>query len=104
MDFLSILITEQSVNVAAFKQLSALDLKARLGRISLIQIDQRTSRMSEIMGAVTKRQTQKQSAKETLAEVIKEMAKPRVAMSAREQHHIVRNKFLIKTTTLKSEP
>jgi hypothetical protein len=31
-----------------------------------------------------KRKTKKQSAKEILAEVMKEMAKPRVAMSARE--------------------
>jgi hypothetical protein len=34
---------------------------------------------------MTKRKLQKQSASETLAEVIKEMAKPRVAMSARGQ-------------------
>jgi TolA-binding protein len=33
---------------------------------------------------MAKRKPQKQSAKATLAEVIKEMAKPRVAMSARE--------------------
>jgi len=32
-----------------------------------------------------KKKTKKQSAKATLAEVTKEMAKPRVAMSAREQ-------------------
>jgi hypothetical protein len=31
-----------------------------------------------------KKKTKKQSAKATLAEVVKEMAKPRVAMSARE--------------------
>jgi hypothetical protein len=31
-----------------------------------------------------KKKTKKQSAEETLAEVIKEMAKPRVATSARE--------------------
>jgi hypothetical protein len=31
-----------------------------------------------------KRKTKKQSDKATLAEVVKEMAKPRVAMSARE--------------------
>jgi hypothetical protein len=31
-----------------------------------------------------KRKTKKQSAKATLAEVIKEMAKPRIATSARE--------------------
>jgi hypothetical protein len=34
--------------------------------------------------AVGKKKTKKPSAKETLAAVIKEMAKPRVAMSARE--------------------
>jgi hypothetical protein len=33
---------------------------------------------------MAKRKTQKQSDEATLAEVIKEMAKPRVAMSARE--------------------
>jgi hypothetical protein len=38
-----------------------------------------------------KRKTRKQSAKATLAEVIKEMAKPRVAMSAREQSHVLRS-------------
>jgi TolA-binding protein len=35
-----------------------------------------------------KRKTKKQSAKATLAEVIKEMAKPRVASSAREQSSV----------------
>jgi hypothetical protein len=34
------------------------------------------------------RKTKKQSAKATLAEVIKEMAKPRVARSAREQSSV----------------
>jgi len=38
-----------------------------------------------------KKKTKKQSPKATLAEVIKEMAKPRVAMSAREHGHIRRN-------------
>jgi hypothetical protein len=33
---------------------------------------------------MSKKKTKKQSAKATLAEVIKEMAKPRVATSARE--------------------
>jgi hypothetical protein len=42
-----------------------------------------------------KRKTKKQSAKATLAEVVKEMAKPRVAMSAREQDHISRNEVLV---------
>jgi hypothetical protein len=36
-----------------------------------------------------KRKTKKQSAKATLAEVTKGMAKPRVAMSAREQGSVV---------------
>jgi TolA-binding protein len=42
-----------------------------------------------------KRKTKKQSAKATLAEVIKEMAKPRVARSAREHSRIVRNEVLV---------
>jgi hypothetical protein len=42
-----------------------------------------------------KRKAKKQSAKATLAEVIKEMAKPRVASSAREQGHISRDKVLV---------
>jgi hypothetical protein len=42
-----------------------------------------------------KRKTKKQSAKTTLAEVMKEMAKPRVATSARENGHIFRNAVLI---------
>jgi hypothetical protein len=42
-----------------------------------------------------KRKTKKQSAKATLAEVVKEMAKPRVAMSAREDCDIVRNEVLV---------
>ena len=37
------------------------------------------------MGAMRKKKTKKQSPEETLAEVIKEMAKPRVASSAREE-------------------
>jgi hypothetical protein len=44
---------------------------------------------------VDKKQTKKQSAKATLTEAIKEMAKPRVATSAREQSHILRNKILV---------
>jgi len=44
---------------------------------------------------MAKRKTQKQSAKATLAEVIREMAKPRVAMSAREHYHIIRNEVLV---------
>ena len=42
-----------------------------------------------------KRKIKKQSAKATLAEVMKEMAKPRVASSAREHSHIVRNEVLV---------
>ena len=44
---------------------------------------------------MAKSKTQKQSARATLAEVIKEMAKPRVAMSAREDCHIVRKEVLV---------
>jgi hypothetical protein len=44
---------------------------------------------------MAERKTQKQSAEATLAEVIKEMAKPRVAMSAREDCHIVRKQVLV---------
>jgi hypothetical protein len=47
------------------------------------------------MGTVDKKQTKKQSAKATLAEVIKEMAKPRVASSAQEHSHILRNDVLV---------
>jgi hypothetical protein len=42
-----------------------------------------------------KKKIKKQSAKETLAEVTSEMAKPRVASSAREHNHIVRNDGLV---------
>ena len=42
-----------------------------------------------------KRKTKEQQDKATLAEVIKEMAKPRVALSARERGHIVRKEVLI---------
>ena len=41
------------------------------------------------------RKAKKQSAKATLAEVIKEMAKPRVAMSARGHCHILQNGVLV---------
>jgi hypothetical protein len=49
------------------------------------------------MGNMGKKKTKKQSAQTTLAEVIKEMARPRVAMSARsrEHSHIVRNEVLV---------
>jgi hypothetical protein len=42
-----------------------------------------------------KRKTKEQQDKATLAEVTKEMAKPRVAMSAREDCHIVRKEVLV---------
>jgi hypothetical protein len=41
------------------------------------------------------RKTKEQLDKATLAEVSKEMAKPRVAMSAREHCHIVRKEVLV---------
>jgi hypothetical protein len=43
-----------------------------------------------------KEKTKKQSDKDTLVEVTKEMAKPRVAMSARKQLHILRNDLVVK--------
>jgi hypothetical protein len=43
-----------------------------------------------------KKETNKQSDQDTLAEVTKEMAKPRVAMSARKQLHILRNDLVVK--------
>jgi hypothetical protein len=45
---------------------------------------------SNVMG---KRKTKEQQDKATLAEVSKEMAKPRVAMSAREHSHLVERKL-----------
>ena len=42
-----------------------------------------------------RRKTKEQQDKATLAEIIKEMARPRVAMSAREHLHIVRKKVLV---------
>jgi len=41
-------------------------------------------------GSMAKREPQKQSAQATLAEIIEEMDKPRVAMSAREDHAVQR--------------
>jgi hypothetical protein len=41
-----------------------------------------------------KKKTKKQLDKDTLAEVTKEMAKPRVAMSAREYSHILRDELV----------
>ena len=48
-----------------------------------------------------KRKTKEQQDKATLAEVIKEMAKPRVAMSAREHFHIVRKEVLVVLLVIK---
>jgi hypothetical protein len=42
-----------------------------------------------------KGKTKEQQDKATLAKIIKEMAKPRVAMSARENCHIVRKEILV---------
>jgi hypothetical protein len=42
-----------------------------------------------------KRKTKEQQDNATLAEVSKEMAKPRVAMSAREHSHTVQNDGLV---------
>jgi hypothetical protein len=47
-----------------------------------------------------KRKTKAQQNKEALAEVITEMAKPRVAMSARE-HHIVGRPVLVVKNNVK---
>jgi hypothetical protein len=47
------------------------------------------------MDYVDKRKATKQWAKTTLAEVIKEMAKPRVANSARQQGFVCRNDILV---------
>ena len=47
---------------------------------------------SNIMG---KRTTKEQRDRATLAEVAKEMAKPRVAMSARERYPRIRNTVLV---------
>jgi hypothetical protein len=49
----------------------------------------------EESNVMSKRKTRQQQDKETLAEVIKEMAKPRVAMSAREHFHVVRKEVLV---------
>ena len=44
---------------------------------------------------MSKRKPKKQSDKATLAEVAKEMAKPRVARSAREDSRMFRNEVLV---------
>jgi hypothetical protein len=46
--------------------------------------------------SMDKNQTKKQSDRDTLAEITLEMAKPRVAMSAREQIHVLRNDLVVK--------
>ena len=46
-------------------------------------------------GTMGKKKAKRQSDKATLAEVIKEMAKPRVASSAREQSPFFRNEVLV---------
>jgi len=51
--------------------------------------------MRWVNDAMGKRKTKKQSAKATLAEVTAEMAKPRVAMSARIDRRLVRNGVLV---------
>jgi hypothetical protein len=43
-----------------------------------------------------KTKIKKQSDQDTLAEVTREMAKPTVAMSARQQIHILRNDLVVK--------
>jgi hypothetical protein len=48
-----------------------------------------------------KRKIKEQQDKATLAEIVKEMAKPRVAMSAREHWHIVRKEVLIVENNVK---
>jgi hypothetical protein len=50
---------------------------------------------------MAKRKLQKQSANETLVEVIEEMAKPRVAMSARGQHTMQRPVLVVKNNVEK---
>jgi hypothetical protein len=47
------------------------------------------------MRCMRKRKPKKQSPKATLAEVVKEMAKPRVASSARDDSHIFRDEILV---------
>jgi hypothetical protein len=47
------------------------------------------------MDVMAKRKPKKQSAGATLAEVMKEMAKPRVAMSARQPSRTFRNEVLV---------
>ena len=69
--------------------------------ISLIQIDLKTSRTSEIIGVMDKSKTKKLTPAATLAEVRREMAMPRVAMSARECGHICRDEVLIVKNNIK---
>jgi hypothetical protein len=69
--------------------------------ISLIQIDLKTLLTPEIIDVMGKTKAKKQSAEATLAEVTKEMAKPRVAMSARESSHTFRNEVLVVKNNVK---
>jgi hypothetical protein len=52
---------------------------------------------------MSKNKTKNQSAKATLVEVTKEMAKPRVAQSAREHNHILQNEALSRGEILRNE-
>ena len=61
----------------------------------MVQIDLWSVRTRDIMETMGKKKINKQSARETLSEVIKEMARPRVAASAREHSHIFRNELLV---------
>jgi hypothetical protein len=52
-------------------------------------------RTRDIVAAEGKKKTKKQSAEATLTEVIEEMAKPRVALSARENMQTSRKAVLV---------
>jgi hypothetical protein len=54
----------------------------------VIQIDLLSFRIRDIMRTMGKKKHKKQWNKATLAEVTKEMAKPRVARSARQHSHV----------------
>ena len=70
-------------------------------QVKLIRIDQKTAPDSWNHGQMGKRKNKKQSAKATLAEVIKEMAKPRVARSARGQSSVFWNEVLVVENSVK---
>ena len=61
----------------------------------LFQIDLKPIRTRDIMKSMHKKKTKRQSDKETLAEVTREMAKPRMARSAREQSQLSSNEALV---------